>query len=59
MTKELLEITGTVLHETDSAFRFQPDDGAPVWFPKSQVEWDAGERTMILPVWLATEKKLV
>lgn len=58
MKKELADITGEVVGETEKAYRF--DDGdRTVWLPKSQCEWDVDTHTMTMPVWLATDKELV
>jgi hypothetical protein len=55
---DLVDVAGEVRGETDKAFRFF--DGAKgVWLPKSQCEWDADDRTMAVPEWLATEKGLI
>ena len=40
------------------AFRFF-DGTRVVWLPKSQVEWDADDRTMAMPEWLAKDKELI
>ena len=57
-TRELIEIAGEVRGETDNAVRFH-DGAVTVWLPRSQVEWNADARVMILPEWLAIEKGLL
>ena len=58
MKRELADINGEIIHETERAYKF--NDGARVvWLPKSQCEWDQDTKTMTMPVWLATEKELV
>jgi hypothetical protein len=55
---DLVDVAGEVRGETDKAFRFF-DGAKEVWLPKSQCEWDADDRTMAVPEWLATEKGLI
>lgn len=45
-------------HETDEAVMFVIAD-LLVWLPKSQIEFDRDDKTITLPVWLATEKGLI
>jgi hypothetical protein len=63
---DIIEITGEVLHETEDAYLFtdgtKEKDGkntVNVWLPKSQCEWDKGDKTMQLPEWLALDKGLI
>ena len=51
-------IDGEVEDETGLAYRFT-DGVLRVWLPKSQCEWDEGERVMTMPEWLAKEKGLI
>ena len=58
MKSDLVDIAGEIVGETDKAFRF--DDGTrKVWLPKTQCEWDATDKTMAMPEWLAKEKELI
>ncbi len=60
---DIVEIPGTVHHETAAAYLFSGEDadngqGAEkVWLPKSQCEY--GEGVMQMPEWLAIEKELI
>lgn len=56
--KELTDIAGEVRGETDKAYRFY-DGVRTEWVPKSQVEWDADEQIMTMPLWLAEDKGFV
>lgn len=57
-TKELTDITGEIVVETEKAYKF--DSGSRVvWLPKSQCEWDQHGKVMTMPAWLATDKELV
>ncbi len=58
MSRELIDIAGEILGETDKAYRFY-DGIRTTWLPKSQCEWDADEKTMAMPEWLAKEKELI
>lgn len=58
MASDLVDIAGEIKGETDAAYRFF-DGVRTVWLPKSQVEWDADDKTMAMPEWLATEKELI
>lgn len=58
MRSDLVDIAGSVLGETDRAYRFN-DGIRTVWLPKSQCEWDSDDKTMALPEWLAKEKELI
>jgi hypothetical protein len=55
---DLVDIAGAVRRESDKAVLFF-DGTKEVWLPKSLVEWDAGERTMAMPEWLAQDKGLI
>ena len=54
----LVDISGEIHGETDRAFRFF-DGAQTVWLPKSFCEWDANDKTMAMPEWLANEKGLI
>ena len=54
----LTDVAGEVRAETEKAYQFY-DGSVTVWLPKSQCEWDARDKTMTLPEWLAVEKGLV
>lgn len=68
---EIIEIDGTIIWETDSAYLFtdgsmlkMPDGTSSAqqkaqWLPKSQCEWDARDNTMQMPEWLALEKGFI
>lgn len=58
MKSDLVDIAGEIQGETVAAYRFS-DGVHTVWLPKSQCEWDAGDKTMAMPEWLAKEKELV
>jgi hypothetical protein len=59
MTKsDLTDVAGEVCGETDKAYRFF-DGKRTVWLPKSQCEWDANDKTMAMPEWLAKDKELI
>lgn len=58
MAKELVDLSGELRGETEKAYRFF-DGIRTVWLPKSQCEWDADEKVMTLPEWLAEEKELI
>jgi hypothetical protein len=53
-----VDVTGEIHAETDRAYQFF-DGVRTVWLPKSQCEWDATDKTMAMPEWLATEKELI
>lgn len=55
---DLVDLAGTILSETDKAFRIDFGELEPVWPPKSQVE-DNGDGTFAMPEWLAKEKGLI
>lgn len=52
---DVIEIAGVVIAETDNAYRFH-DGKITDWIPKSQCEWDAKDKTMQMPEWLAKSK---
>lgn len=56
--RELVDIEGEVKGESEKAYRFY-DGSKTEWVPKSQVEWDAQEKIMTMPEWLAIEKGFV
>ena len=60
---DLVDITALLLGETDKAIRIDGGHEAPVWLPKSQVEYerngDGSTFTVTLPEWLAKEKGLI
>lgn len=58
MPRELIDLSGEVHGETQAAYRFF-DGTRYAWLPKSQCEWDADERIMTMPEWLAAEKELI
>jgi hypothetical protein len=45
-------------HETDKAKLFDFGDGVEEWIPKSQIEVDDGEGSLVVKRWLAEEKGL-
>lgn len=60
--KEIIEIEGEVIIETDLAIMINAEGGDEIWLPKSQLEdWpDVGdEGEILLPRWLAEEKELI
>lgn len=58
MPKEIVDIAGEIHAETPLAYLFF-DGTKTVWLPKSQAEWDQDDKTMAMPIWLATEKELI
>lgn len=59
--KDLIEISGTVIRETEMAILFN-DGELEEWLPKSQLEdWpDAGETgEVLMPEWLAGDKGFI
>lgn len=61
MDKNMIEISATVIHETDMAI-FIDDGDNEVWLPKSQLEDypDVDETGIVtLPEWLAKDKELI
>lgn len=62
-TVKVVEVSvGDLLEETDKAYGFDGGkihrQGHPVviWVPKSQVEYDNKNQTLVMPIWLAKEK---
>ena len=60
MKSDLVDIAGELVtpFETEKAYRFF-DGSRMVWLPKSQCEWDANDKTMTMPEWLAEDKELI
>jgi len=56
--KQLADISGEIIGETEKAYRFF-DGSRTVWLPKSQCEWDVDTNEMTMPIWLAKEKELI
>jgi hypothetical protein len=56
--KELVDIEGELLHQTDDAYLFFDGD-KEVWLPKSLADWDPDNQTMTIPVWKAEQVGLV
>lgn len=55
---DIVDIAGTLLIETDKAYKIDFGEFTPTWLPKSQVE-NNGDGTWAMPEWLATEKGLI
>ena len=55
---DIIDLAGTLLSQTEGAYRIDFGELAPVWMPKSQVE-DNGDGTFAMPEWLAKEKGLI
>lgn len=53
-----IAVAGEVHGETGKAYKFF-DGLIAVWLPKSQCQYDDHRKTMIMPEWLAYEKKLI
>ena len=56
---DLVDNDCTIVGETDKAYRIDAGGERPVWVPKSMCEWDASDKTMAMPQWLATDKGLI
>jgi len=55
---DIVDIDCTILRETDKAYQIDAG-GEPVWVPKSLCEWDASDKTMAMPEWVAKERGLI
>jgi hypothetical protein len=57
---DLVDIAGELVEpfETGKAYRFFDGDRT-VWLPKSQCQWDADDKTMAMPEWLAKKRGLI
>ena len=55
---DIIDIAGTIKHETDKAFLIDAGLDKPVWLAKSMVE-DNGDGTFAMPEWLAKDKGLI
>jgi hypothetical protein len=55
---DLVDVAGEIRRETAQAFLLF-DGEKEVWLPKSLVEWDADDKTMAMPEWLAKDKGLL
>lgn len=55
---DLVDIAGEIKGESPLAYRFY-DGAVTEWVPKSQVEWDADDKVLTLPYWLALEKGFI
>ena len=63
---DIVEVSCSVVKETPAAYLIdagltKADKVTPayVWVPKSECEWDDGDKTMQMPEWLATDKGLI
>lgn len=56
--RELVDIAGEILFETELAYRFDAGDRTE-WIPKSQCQWDQDEQVMTMPEWIAKEKGFI
>lgn len=59
MSGKLIDLEARLIHETQKARLFDFGDSDPVWLPKSQHEWDKGERLVTLPERIALDKGLI
>ncbi|WP_428491621.1 hypothetical protein [Rhodopila sp.] len=59
MKSDLIDIAGTIQHETDKAYLVDTGLEKPVWLAKSMVEHDPADGTFAMPEWLAMEKGLI
>lgn len=55
---DLVDIECKLLMTKEKAYWIDVD-GTRVWVPRSLCEWDATDRTMAMPEWLAVDKGLV
>lgn len=53
--KDAIIIKATFIRETKNSF-YLDCEGDPVWFPKSQVNFDQKKEELEIPKWLAKEK---
>ena len=53
---DLIDVAGTIVVETEKAYRFDYGGRDSVWLPKSQCEYDKDAKVMTTPEWLAIEK---
>ncbi len=58
MAKNIVEVDGEIVNETEAAYLFQTAD-KEVWLPKSQCQWDADEKVMSISEWLAMREGLI
>lgn len=58
---DLVDISVTLVHETDKAWLLDLGDDEEVWIPKSQAELERNGRgwTLTCPEWLAMDKGLI
>ena len=55
--KKIVLVYDTIEHEADTTYLFSFGDKA-VWLPKSEVFVFRIDRTVVVPLWLAIEKKI-
>jgi hypothetical protein len=56
---DIIDITCTIVRETEKAYNIDHGDKERVWVPKSLCVYDANDKTMAMPEWLAMEKGLI
>lgn len=56
---DIVDVHGTLVHETAGAFLIDHGGDKPVWVPKAAVEHDPDDGTFAMPRRLAEEKGLV
>ena len=55
-----IAVAGVIQATSQSGLAWKFFDGInAVWLPKSQCQWDEEQQAMIMPEWLAYEKKLI
>jgi hypothetical protein len=54
----IIEIAGELRRETEKAYLLF-DGSKEVWIAKSLGDWDAHDKTMQMPEWLALERGLI
>jgi hypothetical protein len=56
---DIVDIDCIITRQTERAYCVDAGTGHDVWLPKSLCEWDAEDKTMAMPEWLAMDKGLI